>query len=340
MSKFDDIFSSFFGSGFHPGGDREDPYTEDGDQTPFRGFFSSPWSFHNGPSHDMDDDDEGQSGGQGPFPGGGGFFSFNNEMNDMFRLFDDMFKSFGITDFPPLDVPRVPPLASVQPEMKSPRDHMLKEPDSTDSPEPGSVKPNTATKEPLSWFDELRKGKTIFSVPPDDKISPSTSEKKDSDLDDVIKQGEMERIFGGRSSRNPSNDQRQSSYSRSISIQTIRKPDGTFETRRTERDGQGNVTTTVTSGSDDAPPSGRIDPRNAEPWGMHPCRPSIFWPFTKRNPGNDRFESKGSRIGGGPDPWRPGTPWQGSRRYPGPVRQETEMDNSVYKKFFGSWFKH
>ena len=49
-----------------------------------------------------DDNDEGPPGRQGPFPRGGVLFSFDNEVNDFFRLFDDMFKSFGMEDFTPL----------------------------------------------------------------------------------------------------------------------------------------------------------------------------------------------------------------------------------------------
>ncbi|XP_781806.1 uncharacterized protein LOC576398 [Strongylocentrotus purpuratus] len=345
MSRFDDIFDSFFGrSGFRRGVNRDNTFDEEGDQTPFHGFFpSSPGSrFYSEQPHDMDDDDnyEGPPGRQGPFPGGGAIFSFNNEMNDFFKLFDDMFKSFGIADFPPLDVPRISPSSPAQPEAKAPRDEMLKEPDSTNSPEPGTATPKTVLKEPLSWFEELRKGKSILSVPPDENVSLSPSEKKDSDLDDVVRQGEMERMFGGGSPRQPSSDQRQSSYSRSISIQTIRRPDGTSETRRTERDGQGNVTTTVTTGPDDKPSPGSTEPRRMEPWGMHPWRPGQHWPFTRRCPGHDRLEGERDRTDDVPHVWRPGMSWPGSRRYPGPGRQEgDENDDSMYKKFFGSWFK-
>lgn len=114
----------------------------------------------------------------------------------------------------------------------------------------------------------------------------------------------------------------------------------TSETRRTERDGQGNVTTTVTTGPDDKPSPGSTEPRSMEPWGMHPWRPGQHWPFTRRCPGQDRLEGERDRTDDVPHIWRPGMSWPGSRRYPGPGRQEgDENDDSIYKKFFGSWFK-
>ena len=64
------------------------------------------WS--HGGSDDGDDDDfipggeeEGMFGG-GRFHEGAGLFTFDHEVNEMFRHFDEMFKNFGLADFPPL----------------------------------------------------------------------------------------------------------------------------------------------------------------------------------------------------------------------------------------------
>lgn len=314
--NFDDIFRSFIGK-YSPSScrySRDDAAGDDNSEDPFQGFtfFSHPpGPFHHGwfdGSDDDGDDDvrgsEGPPGRQGPFPEGGLLFSFDSEVNEMFKHFNEMFKNFGLADFPPLDVPRIDQIPSQQPESRAPRDQMLKAPDSEDKRDPATPLPSTPAREPLSWFDELRRGKTSLFVPPDTEQKPAPARKKDSDLDDLVRRREMDKIFRGRSpwQRGPDDPQQPQfrSFSRSTSIQTIRKPDGTIETKRTERDGNGTETTTVTISKDDAPLPA---PRGAGPLGP-----------------------------------RHGLPW-GCRHKETPLFREREQDDRMYQKFFGSWFK-
>ncbi|XP_072166996.1 HCLS1-associated protein X-1-like isoform X2 [Diadema setosum] len=299
--NFSDAFRSFFGIPEHTDEDEDERGTFQGPHFftfPPGGFggFSGP-KFPNGDNEDdgMDFPEEGPPGRNRPFPGGF-HFAFDREMEEMFKHFDEMFRNFGLADFPSHfnGIAQHPP---TQPGPSSLRDQMLKEPDrelredatsSSQSPAPQRA----ADRVPrLSWFDELKKGNLSKIVPLDPDVeTSSTAAKKDSDLDSAVKQRDVERAARGEQTQG--NVPQFRSYSRSVSIQTIRRADGTTETRRTEIDDKGNETTTVTTTQGEMP---------------HPGIPSSF----------PRL-----RLG----------------RPPGHLESEEHAD-SMFEKFFGSWFR-
>ncbi|XP_038072436.1 HCLS1-associated protein X-1-like isoform X2 [Patiria miniata] len=221
------------------------------------GFFGN--HFGQGEQEDMEDDstfDPGQRGGFHPPSSGDFFFKFEEESQDMFRHFEEMFKNFGLSTFPPSAFSRIDEEASPalpSSRHRTPRDEMLKHPDSGHPSALTAIKPDHLEGEEdnpedgaQSWHSLWNnKPKWHWPVP----TLPSTpSCKKDRDLDDEVKGRKLDEIL---KEANPPDHPAQSpssrSYFRSISIQTIRKQDGTVEQRRTETDADGNVTTTVKS---------------------------------------------------------------------------------------------
>ncbi|XP_071483181.1 HCLS1-associated protein X-1-like [Diadema antillarum] len=244
----------------------------------------------------MDFPEEGPPGRNGPFPGGF-HFAFDREMEEMFKHFDEMFRTFGLADFPSHFNEGIAQHPPNQQGPSSLRDQMLREPDgepredatsSSQSPAPQRA----ADRVPrLSWFDELKKGNLSKIVPLDaDVETTSSAAKKDSDLDSAVKRRDVERPTRGEQTQRDVPQFR--SYSRSVSIQTIRRADGTTETRRTEIDDKGNETTTVTTTPGEMP---------------HPDIPSSFHRL---------------RLGG-----------------PLGHMESEEHADSMFEKFFGSWFR-
>ncbi|XP_022108196.1 HCLS1-associated protein X-1-like isoform X2 [Acanthaster planci] len=208
-------------------------------------------------------------------PGRGGrfgddlFFRFEEETQDMFRHFEEMFRNFGLSDFPPSVFSRTdqdPSLPISSPRYQTPRDEMLKHPDSS---QPSAPMPRLSDKDRLqrdenkakdggpSWHSLwTTKPKWHWHMPTQ---PPATPPKEDRDLDDEVRGRKLDEILKAASPPSSRNDNpaqpghTSRPHFRSISVHTVRKPDGTIEQRRTETDADGNITTTVTTTNPDRP---------------------------------------------------------------------------------------
>ncbi|XP_066464883.1 HCLS1-associated protein X-1 isoform X2 [Eleutherodactylus coqui] len=214
----------------------------------FRRFFHPPGSrdpFFSGMTEDDDDDEEGDDdsffhnqSGFGPEPPSWRPrppFHDPFGFEDVFRDFNELFADFGSVI---RDVPRLP---GVEPPARSPggsrtgslRDFMLKYPDSH---LPRESVERSAGPELPRWLP--RQDDDGVAVPPgggrEDKILDS--EVSSRGLDSVLR---------------PADPAPPSAYFRSVSVSRVARPDGTVEERRTVKDSEGNVTTTVTVTSGD-----------------------------------------------------------------------------------------
>ncbi|XP_033634811.1 HCLS1-associated protein X-1-like [Asterias rubens] len=322
---FNDVFRSFFGS-FSPRGSR---FMDDDDEFDGADFFSTPSDFHGHQDDDDGDDDMTFGGGHGgSFPPHGGdfFFRFEEDTRNIFGHFEEMFKNFGHNEFLPSvfseagKEPPTPSLPSPSSKHRSPRDLMLKHPDSDEpSTAPSTTLPDQAGKDRLqgnpsaespSWFSLwTSKPEWQWTLP----SLPSSTHREDQDIDEQVKGRKLDEILTQRDPSSSSSSSSSSpsaifsqtptfrSYSKSISIQTVRKPDGTVEQRRTETDGDGNVTTTVTSTN---PNEGR-NSHTSPGWRTPPCQ---------RSPTTDPFRNRVEDT---------------------PLAQD--KTDSIFKKLFGSW---
>ncbi|CAH1796624.1 unnamed protein product [Owenia fusiformis] len=225
----------------------------------FRGFFgfhNPPGSFgHRRPQYDQDDSNQ-----DDPCDNDDDDVTFRfhfSETEDLFRHFEDMFKNMGLADFPP--PPMLPGSVIPGPDGKpgrsqNPRDNMLKEPDAfTDDPNPDRSKRPKVFEPILPYKDTEPSNKPfffrdVFKIPKWGGVHPR--DKQDKDLDGEISSEDFDKIVAESKSNPkkivPVQPEQPRSYFKSVSISTVRGPDGKLEQRRTVRDGAGNEETTVT----------------------------------------------------------------------------------------------
>lgn len=171
----------------------------------------------------------------------------------VFRGFDDVFRGMGIGDhFPghqgPGGVPALP--GTGEESQDSPRDKMLKEPDSHSAPINGLPNGTNPGQQSPNMF-----GKTWTAQQWDDQ----TWDKMDRDLDEHAKKGGLKDIFGKLDSKvDRSNSPYHGNHGnhgnaspapgggfKSVSVRTYRSADGKVEERRTVKDGLGHEETVV-----------------------------------------------------------------------------------------------
>lgn len=322
-----DIIRSFLGFRGPPG--MEDEFPEAEGRGGNFGFFGPP-GFKQPGRHDDDDDDIerddndddspflGIGGGRGGILGGNGgnmedyFFNFHKESEAMLRQMEDMFRNFGsFEDFHSESTgkPSVEEIPNRKP--LSPRDEMLKSPDDEpthrDRISSGSNLP-TDRDEPPKFGDVFRTPSWHWSIPG----LPSPADKQDKDLDGQVENGELDDIL--KPSREPQQTPSMRSFSKSVSIQTVRKPDGSVETRRTEKDSDGNVKTTVTTSQDGDQSTQIITPHR--PFKEPDCRHG--------------------RWGGEGQHW---SPWYRRYKPPSSSSSDDQQRQSLSDKLFGPWFK-
>ncbi|XP_033109379.1 HCLS1-associated protein X-1-like [Anneissia japonica] len=183
---------------------------------------------------------------------------FFRETQEMFSHFQEMFSNFGIAEFPQIGFPEVENDRSFQ-KAKSPREDMLKS--DGDSQSIRRQKENARSSEnekKLDWFSAPNHRPflgDIFKIPEFD-FNPHSNQTKreDSDLDSHIDSSNIDLILPKERDEIRSSPSRKSVF-RSVSIRTIRLPDGTVETQRTEKDSDGNVKTTITKTDQDGQPA-------------------------------------------------------------------------------------
>ncbi|XP_072038083.1 HCLS1-associated protein X-1-like [Amphiura filiformis] len=266
-----DIFRSFFGFRRTPPNGNDEEFPRGGNE-PF-GFFGPGFDHHGNDDDDENDNDDGMTGRRGGFGRGSHqsdpFADLERETQQMFRHFEEMFKNFGLSDFH-----SEPPSIETTPNRRriSPRDEMLKQPDelkeSTTRREDHQPESKQDKESPVKFGDAFR-SPWQWNIP----SLPSASQE-DKDLDEQVKDGNLDELLKPKQQQ-PHPGFFSKGFSKSISIQTIRKPDGTIEQRRTEKDSDGNVTTTVTTSQDDNQTPVLINPTQPRPnqppslWSRH-----------------------------------------------------------------------
>ncbi|XP_077988909.1 HCLS1-associated protein X-1-like [Glandiceps talaboti] len=243
--NFHDFFGNIFGFPRYRNpprrGDDDDDDDEEGEQD-FGAF-----GFHGNLNDDDEDEYDERHGIFSGDPFGGSHQDFFRESEQMFKHFEhhftEMFKNFGLAEFPPMNIPSIEG-PKTEKKSGSLRDEMLKKPTQDNHAES-----ETRTK-PFDGQSPLFKEWQFnwpYRLP---RSTQPSNEKKDKDLDDAISSGNIDVILPGRHDDHenvrPSTPQRKSFF-RSMSVTTVRKPDGSVEERRTVKDEHGNVETTVTT---------------------------------------------------------------------------------------------
>ncbi|XP_075464093.1 HCLS1-associated protein X-1 isoform X2 [Ascaphus truei] len=150
---------------------------------------------------------------------------------ELFRDFNELFADFGAITVRVPELPGIEPPSPV-PEgatSRSPRDSMLKYPDSYLPREHSQDRPRLPGTTPwgkFHWEDHAG------------SISQSNV-RQDKDLDAEVSSRGLDTIL------RPS-EPKPSSYFQSVSVSRVTRPDGTVEERRSVRDSQGHTTSTVT----------------------------------------------------------------------------------------------
>jgi len=209
----------------------------------FRGFFGFPRDdgrgfgsfndpFHSSPAG-RDDGDDGVDTRH---------FDEFREPFDMFRhfeqAFEEMFKSFGLMDFPPRipDNPGLQPLPDTDDETL--RDRMLKSPERpTDLPEPG------LSRRPPHGWDLFSFGSPMprFGMP-----GHEPPVRKDEDLDEKVSSGDLSKFLEESPRREEPRSKSSFFFSSSARSSSVLSPSGAVEFHHTTKDSQGNEEKTVT----------------------------------------------------------------------------------------------
>ncbi|XP_015224182.2 HCLS1-associated protein X-1 isoform X1 [Lepisosteus oculatus] len=231
MSLFD-LFRGFFGfpRGSYPGDRRRDPFFE-------------------GMTRDDDDDDDDEGEDEEAlrfgfsFGPGGMHFEEPAAFRELFREVEELLAGVGRWDGLPSSTPFAIPSIEApgrQERGRSPRDFMLRHPDSTPSSDQGDREPPSG---PFSKFDDVWRG-GLWRAEEGEPL------KQDGDLDSQVSSEGLEKILTPAQPRAKSK-----SFFKSVTVTKVVSPDGTVEERRTVRDSQGNEETTVTrSGPADRSP--------------------------------------------------------------------------------------
>jgi hypothetical protein len=182
---------------------------------------------------------------------GGGIFSFHESdqmfrhFDDMFRSFDEVFRSMGMAEFPSHQFPSVPSIEQPPPDSGSLRDHMLKQPD--------SHTPNSRKEQPLPEPFPGQHRPSFFGRlwSPGSWIRPTvdSNTKADTDLDEQVKEGNLDSIFGNKKVQAedmpPVMGSPTPSVSKRASVRTYRSADGRIEEHYAFSDEMGNEKRTV-----------------------------------------------------------------------------------------------
>ncbi|XP_078393224.1 HCLS1-associated protein X-1 [Cetorhinus maximus] len=235
----------------------------------FRGFFGFPDRGRGDPffhgmtldDEDEDEDDEFFNHRQGDsfsFGFGPDGRHFDDGFTGLFREMDELFKGIGSWETPikQFEFPGIEPYpyagGSADGSRRSPRDWMLKRPDSDhperrgeedrvpglgagprdrptpDGPSGGPLTPYRRPWNPSSFFEDVWK-----------TWRHEDSVKEDKDLDSTVNSEGLEKIL------KPSEPETKSFF-KSVSVSKVVLPDGSVEERRVTRDGEGNEETRVT----------------------------------------------------------------------------------------------
>ncbi|XP_064620605.1 uncharacterized protein LOC135483562 isoform X2 [Lineus longissimus] len=235
----DDLFRSFFGLSRR--GNNERDY--------FGDIFHGTPHFGQSDSNDIDDDEccQGDIGEEGEMifgsvpgmPDVNTQFDFS-QADDMFRHFEEMFKTFGMVELPSSRHFAGPDGNS------NLRDRMLKDgvedaPDNKVDTLPSDKR--TDTFEAPSIFGNIWKTPRWDRIRPDDKI--------DKDLDGELGKDDFDRIASESKKSEPSSSVVMPSgttwgFSKSVSVRSTRRGDGTVEHVKTVRNSDGSEEKTVT----------------------------------------------------------------------------------------------
>ncbi|MBN3321295.1 HAX1 protein, partial [Atractosteus spatula] len=222
---------------------------------------------------DDDDDDEGEDEEAlrfgFSFGPGGMRFEEPAAFRELFREVEELLAGVGRWDGLPSSTPFAFPSIEApgrQERGRSPRDFMLRHPDSTPSSDQGDREPPSGpfSKPSLTLFSlppplfsfslprSLALSLFSFSLPPSPTLLPLLpgSPPLPADLDSQVSSEGLEKILTPAQPRAKSK-----SFFKSVTVTKVVSPDGTVEERRTVRDSQGNEETTVTrSGPADRSP--------------------------------------------------------------------------------------
>ncbi|XP_002732725.1 HCLS1-associated protein X-1-like [Saccoglossus kowalevskii] len=263
--NFHDFVGRLFGFSNHRSPPRQYPVDDDDDDDP------GAFGFYGDSDEDHDDND------QSIFFGDSNpdFFS---ETDDIFRHFEkhfhDMFKNFGFAEFPPMNLPSIGGPERPKDDSGSLRDKMLK---------PGAERKEYNRKsfeDRQSPLYKEWKWDWPYRLP---RSHPHTDEKRDRDLDSEVSSGNLNDLLPNVKEDKviePRIPERRS-YFRSVSVRTVRKPDGTVEERRTVKDEHGNVETTVTKTEGGASGFHVIKPEKPNVYGRDIIREPLIPDGTK-----------------------------------------------------------